>query len=166
MRSLLFATLLLLAQLVNAQTTKIDRPGFSLEYPSAWTVDTVDPDYDPDALFSLDIDENNLMMFIIMNTRVEPQMLIDAQQKELKARVLKKTDSEIPFTKWGAYPGNGLTLKGKLLGVFPGTIRIFAANHEEQTLLVVSQCLDNDLNKWDAAMKLVEQSFHFKTATK
>jgi hypothetical protein len=166
MRSLFLALALLCTQLVFAQTTKIDRPGFTLEYPSSWTVDTKDPDYDPDALFSLDIDENNLMMFVIMDTKVDPKMLIDAQQSQLKERLMKKTESETPFTRWGAYTGNGLTMKGKLLGVFPGTIRIFSANHGELTLLVVSQCLDSDLKKWETAMKNVEQSFHFKETTK
>ena len=72
--TLLIAVALLIAAVINAQAKSanvIERDSFLLKYPADWKIDTQDEDYDPDAFFSLESPDDNLVMFMIFNVPVD-----------------------------------------------------------------------------------------------
>lgn len=147
----------------QAQTNTIDRPGFKLQFPQTWVIDTADADYDPDALFSLEgPDGNSLAMFIIFNTGIDAPALLDLQVREFKKSVIKKPTSEKDFQNWSSLKGSGKELKGKMMGVFAGTVRIFTFSDADKAMLVVFQHSNEDLPQMQKDLQLIEQSFSFK----
>ena len=146
---------------LHAQNTKVDRPAYTFSYPSEWKMDTDDVDYDPDSYFAIDIDENNLVLFFIMD-QVDMQEIVDAQQDALTRAVMENPEKISQFKKWGAYTGVGKMMRGRLPGTAAATIRIFAHNFKDKTLLVILQCHDADLERIGKGLKLVEESFILK----
>jgi hypothetical protein len=147
---------------LNAQElTTIKRDSFSLKYPSAWTVDTKDEDYDPDALFSLDApDGDNMIMFMIFNVELDAEELMNEQVKAMSEQVVKNPQVT-SFTQWGNYKGMGKKLSGKLLGVFKGFVRIFVYSDGHKTMLVVEQCYDKAFETLKKDYEVIESSFRF-----
>lgn len=144
------------------QHATIQRDGFSLSYPADWKIDTEDEDYDPDALFSIDSpDGENMIMFIIFTAAVDPDDLLEAQVDAFSGELVKNPGITT-FDSWGKYKGKGKLLKGKLLGVFSGFVRIFVYGDEHKTMLVVEQCYDK---AYAAGLKkdydLIAASFSF-----
>src|SRR5687768_10831096 len=84
---------------------KIDRPGFYVEYPKAWGVDKNAPGYDPDGLFTITADQNNNMMFMILDGKVDPAMILDVQQEEYRKKVLPNPTANAQLTNWGSFKG-------------------------------------------------------------
>lgn len=152
---------LLLCTLATAQGTQIKRDSFSVKYPTGWTIDTEDPDYDPDALFSFDSpDGNNMIMFIIMGMTIDPDEMLEQQVTEFQKQLIKKPEIT-PFTQWGNYTGKGKILRGKLMGVLKGFVRIFVYTDNGKAMLVVQQCYDDDFKTLEKDYTLIEQSFRF-----
>ncbi len=163
MKSILLLSFLFCTLFAGAQgNTTIKRSAFSLEHPSTWTIDTSDSDYDPDALFTLEAPDNvSMIMFIIMDISIDKDLLLDAQVKEFKSNLIKKPTSETPFSKWGVLNGKGMTIKGKLMGVFPGAIRIFTWNNSERSMVIVQQYYDEDFDNVKKDFSIIESSFKF-----
>ncbi|MBP7557961.1 MAG: hypothetical protein KA821_16915 [Chitinophagaceae bacterium] len=157
---------LLLCTLASAQGTKIARDSFSISYPAGWTIDKEDPDYDPDALFSFDSpDGNNMIMFIIMNVPIDGQEMLNQQVTEFQKQLIKNPEIT-EFTQWGRYTGQGKILKGKLLGLTKGFVRIFVYTDDDKSMLVVQQCYDDDFVTLKKDYELMEQSFRFASDKK
>lgn len=141
------------------QTIKRDK--FSLKYPAAWKIDTEDEDYDPDALFSIDSpDGENMIMFVLFDASMDAEELLKTQMDAFTAEVLKKPEV-ITFDTWGKYKGKGKILKGKLLGVYSGFVRIFVFSDDNKTLMVVEQCSDKDYTELKKDYDLIASSFSF-----
>lgn len=158
-----FAVLIFCAGItVHAQNKTIQRDSFSLKYPSNWTIDTADEDYDADALFSLDSpDGDNMIMFMIFDRDIDKKEMMDAQIEAFSSELIKKPEIS-SFTDWGKYKGTGKILKGKLLGVFKGFVRIFIWGDGNKTLLVVEQCYDTAYKDLKKDYDLMSSSFSFK----
>ncbi len=141
----------------------IDREKFSLEYPASWTIDTKDEDYDPDAMFSIDSpDDGSLIMFFYIDAEMDPDMVLDEQEKAMTKAAMKKPSSVTAFSSWGNYSGKGRTLKGKLLGIFKGQINLFVCNENEATLLVLEQYYDKEAEAIVPILNQIASSFQFK----
>lgn len=161
---LLFVFSLSITAISNAQNQHINihRDSFSLKYPSDWKIDTEDEDYDPDNLFSIDSpDDENMVMFIIFNVPVDKDELLQSQLEAFSSQLIKKPEIT-EFSKWGNYEGTGKILKGKLLGVFKGFVRIFIYSDPHKTMLVIEQCYDKDYEKLKKGYDLVSSSFNFR----
>jgi hypothetical protein len=65
-----------------------------------------------------------------------------------------------PFTHWGSYEGQGALLKGKLLGLTPGTIRVFSWRSGTHTFAVMEQTYDEDRARVAPGFDLIERTFH------
>ncbi|MBA2745160.1 MAG: hypothetical protein H0U44_02940 [Flavisolibacter sp.] len=149
-------------QLSAQQNTQIQRAHFSLTHPASWTIDKTDPDYDPDGLFTLQSpDSTSMVMFILLNVFVENSVMLEAQIKEFKSQLIRETTSETPFTTWGALKGNGIILRGKLMGVLPGAVRIFTWNNKEKSMVIIEQYFDEGFENIKNDYKLIESSFKF-----
>ena len=163
----LFVTLVVLfcisAPALYAQTMKtIDRDSFSLKYPEKWKIDKEDPDYDPDALFSIDApDDQNMIMFFLFNMVIDADDMLDEQVKAMSGSVLKNPEVT-EFNEWGKYKGKGKILKGKFLGVFKGTIRLFFYADDYKSMLVMEYVYDSATDDTKKEMKGIADSFSFK----
>lgn len=160
----LSVALLLLTTIINAQgpqTRNIERDSFSLKYPADWKIDTEDEDYDPDNLFSIDSPGDNMIMFMIFNVAMDKDELLKVQTEAFSSSLIKKPEIS-EFNTWGNYNGTGRILKGKLLGVFKGFVRIFIYNDLHKTMVVVEQCYDKDYEKLKKDYDLISSSFAFK----
>jgi len=147
----------------DAQTMKtISRDSFSLKYPEKWKIDKEDPDYDPDALFSIDApDEQNMIMFFVFNTVIDADEMLTEQIKALSESLLKNPEIT-DFTDWGKYKGKGKILKGKFLGVYKGYIRLFFYADDHKSMLVMEQVYDSATDDVKAELKSIVDSFTFK----
>ncbi|GAA4319575.1 hypothetical protein [Flaviaesturariibacter amylovorans] len=140
----------------------IDRAAFRLYYPAAWTIDTADDDYDPDALFSIDVSNDNAMsMFFVFDTDIDEDLFVNEQVKEFRNQLLKKS-TLTRFREWGRYRGTGVELKGRIMGVFPGRVRIFAHSGAESSFINVEQYFDSDSARVAPGMELIAASFLLK----
>ena len=164
MKGLLICVALLVTALLNAQSDpakRIVRDSFSLKYPTDWTIDTVDEDYDPDTFFSIDSPGDNTIMFFLLPADTDQTELLNAQLESFSSHVIKKPEIT-EFAKWGAFQGTGRLLKGKILGIFKGFVRVFIYGDSSRTLLVVEQCYDKDYQKLQKGFELISSSFRFK----
>jgi hypothetical protein len=168
MKKTILALMLLLcisAPALFAQTMKtitITRDSFSLKYPEKWKIDKEDPDYDADALFSIDApDDQNLIMFFVFNTVIDSDEMLKEQIKSLSASLIKNPEIS-DFTQWGKYKGKGKILKGKFLGVYKGYIRLFCYADEYKSMLVMEQVYDSATEEVKNELKSISDSFTFK----
>lgn len=148
---------------IYAQTMKtITRDSFSLKYPEKWKIDTEDPDYDPDALFSIDApDEQNMIMFFVFNTVIDAEEMLTEQVKSLSESLIKNPEIT-NFSEWGRYKGKGKILKGKFLGIYKGYIRLFFYEDKHKSMLVMEQLYDTATEEVKTELKAIVDSFTFK----
>jgi hypothetical protein len=136
------------------------RERFQFEYPGNWTIDEADEDYDPDHLFSIDSPGSCTLSVIVFDAAISAKTSLDGQVEAFVPRIVNQP-VQTPFTRWGAYDGEGVALAGKILGVMPGNIRIFA--HESQrealTFTIVEFCFDEDLPLVRPGFELIERTF-------
>lgn len=156
--------LLLFTLTAEAQNMKtIDRDSFSLKYPDTWTIDTKDEDYDPDALFSLDAPaEGATIMFMIFDAVIDVDDMLKAQQEAMTKEVIKKPSSITQFNEWGNYKGKGILIKGKILGVLKGQVKVFIYTDDNKSMLVMEQIYDSDMVVTGVEFEQIAKSFKFK----
>jgi len=161
---LAFALLLCISTAgLYAQPRKtITRDSFSLKYPEKWKIDKEDPDYDPDALFSINApDDQDMIMFFVFNTVIDADEMLTEQIKALSESLLKNPEIT-DFIDWGKYKGKGKILKGKFLGVYKGHIRLFFYADDHKSMLVMEQVYDSAKDDVKADLKSIIDSFTFK----
>jgi hypothetical protein len=136
----------------------IVRQRFHLEYPGNWTVDAEDEDVGPDT--SSPIDSPGCHVGVIVFDAAFSGDVVEAQVEAFVPKIVKDP-MQAPFTRWGAYDGEGVTLAGKILGVLKGSIRIFAheSEREDLTLTIVEFCYDEDLPLVRPGFELIERTF-------
>ena len=166
MKKTILAFILLLcasAPALYAQTmNEIRRDSFSLKYPEKWKIDKDDPDYDPDALFSIDApDDQNLIMFFVFNTVIDSDEMLTEQIKSLSGSLLKNPEIS-DFSQWGKYKGKGKIVKGKFLGVYKGYIRLFCYADNHKSMFVMEQVYESTTDNVKNELKAISDSFTFK----
>ena len=70
-----------------------------------------------------------------------------------------KSPSETAFDTWGKYEGSGMHLRGKMLGVAAGGVRIFSHSTDELSFIAVEFYHDEDLNNLRPGFELVASTF-------
>ena len=155
--------LCLVASAIYAQGMKeIKRDSFSLKYPEKWKIDKEDPDYDPDALFSIDApDDENMIMFFVFNTPLDANEMLTEQIKALTESLLKNPEIT-DFSEWGKYKGKGKLLKGKFLGTLKGYIKLFFYEDNHKSMLVMEQVYDSATDEVKTGLRSIVESFTFK----
>jgi hypothetical protein len=149
------------ADVAKPQTLK--RSAFELQIPGNWSVNTKSEDYDPDHFFSVESPGQSFVMFVVFDAATDPKENVENQVVAHTTKVLKNA-TRSDFTRWGRYEGCGALLKGKLLGLTPGQIRIFSHAGEDRSVVVVQQTYDEDLAHVEPGMKLIESSFQWAPA--
>ena len=143
---------------------EINRKGFRLKYPGNWTIDTKDEDYDPDHLFTIESPGSSFTMMIITPEPTDPaddiRSMVDAYVPKLL-----KDPRRTPFTKWGAYLGRGVELRGRVMGINRGGLRIFAHASPTVSFTVVELYFDDDLTMVKPGLQLIASSFSLRESS-
>jgi hypothetical protein len=139
-------------------TTKtLSRRGFTFDYPSSWTVDDKDKDYDPDHLFSIDASAGAMIMFVIADAELDLTETL-ASHVQIQAKRLANA-VRTKFDRWGKYDGQGVVLRGKSLGLLPTTLRLFVFSAAGKTITVAEYCTDDEKLQRLPEFRVIEHSF-------
>jgi hypothetical protein len=140
----------------------LNRPAYNVSYPYNWYIDSTDSDFDIDSYFSLDSPtEGCFAEFLFFNTSMNEKELLDEQIKE-HLKVSIKNGTVTYFNKWGEYSGQGASIKGKMVGIFKGELKLFVHSTDSSTFFIFSQLLDDDRLKDESGLRLIENSFKVK----
>jgi hypothetical protein len=137
----------------------LDRPAFRLQYPENWKVKP--GSHGEEGMFSIESPGQSFVMFVVATGALDPALSVELQAKQQTAKVMRDATS-LPFDRWGAYSGTGVLLTGNMLGISPGTLRIFAFRSGERTFTVIESTFDDDRSKVAPGFTLIEQSFKAK----
>ena len=143
------------------QTITVNRPAFRFEYPGNWRIDITDSDYDPDHMFSVDSPGQSFVMFAIAEGELEPEMMVEKQVAAQLSRTMKD-GAKTPLSQWGTRSVKGALLKGKYLGIAPGTIRVVAFRGHQKTYTIIESTYDEDRAMVQAGFDLIARTFHLK----
>ena len=146
--------------LKNART--LDRPGFTLQYPGNWKIDTADPDYDPDRNFTITSEGGSQISFLLYDTPgLPPQVTLDAFVGARLQAVMKNATRQ-EFTRWGRYEGSGAEVKGRLKDVLLVTIRVFTCSDSQRSFVANAMMYNEDRATVEPGLALIESTFRLK----
>jgi hypothetical protein len=140
--------------------SQITRPGYTLQHPGNWTVDTGDEDYDPDIYFDLNAPAQGTVIFQLGALGMGSPETVDATIDAMMVRLIRDP-TLTSFTSWGSYSGYGREAHGTLL-VAPGRVRVFGGTWDEQGILVTEIRYDEDEANNKVGYDLIEASFKFQ----
>lgn len=144
-----------------ARPRLLERPGFSLQHPGNWKVDTEDRAYDPDANFSLDSPGASFVRIMVASGEADPARVVEAHVT-VQLRTILKDAARTPFAGWGSFTGAGVELKGRSMGLVPVTLRIFAFQAGGRTVTILEYRPDEDAPRVQAGFDLVARTFALK----
>ncbi len=146
-----------------ADTKTIDRTNFVCKYPSAWDEGTKDADYKPDTNFSLKSpnNQNTYVQFSIADKAQDAQKLIDSLRPDFDGPAIT-TLSTSKITEWGNHKGTGIYLKGKILDIAPGGIKIFVFNSDNHNVIVIEYYFADELKTLQADLDYISNNFTLK----
>lgn len=134
------------------------RPGFTFKYAGNWKIDVTDDDHDPDHFLSVESPGSCLTMLLLLDTPLDPADNVQNQVDAFVPRLIS-SPARTKITSWGRYTGQGVLLKGKLLGINPGTVKIFSHATDKRSFVAVEQCYDEDMKDVKPGFDLLESSF-------
>ncbi len=141
----------------------IDRTNFTLKYPAAWHEGTEDGDYKADTNFSIKGPEKKetYVQFNIADKAADTQKLLDSFRADLDGPAIT-TLSSSKLTEWGDHKGIGIHLKGKILDVAPGGIKLFVFNSDKHNVLVIEYYFSSELKDLQADLDYISKNFTVK----
>jgi hypothetical protein len=140
-----------------------DSTNFVVQYPGNWKIDTEDEDYDPDHYLSIDSPGDSFALLTIVDGEHDTKEGVEKAIAFYEGSFMK-TKSREPFQAWGNYEGEGVALRGKVLSIFAGEIRIFSHTSQEKTFTVIEFTYDEDQKKVDPGFKLIQETFQLITS--
>lgn len=145
----------------TSDPTAIDRPGFSMKYPAAWREDVDAADYNADNNFTLNSPKNSYIQFKISDKTDDLSRLVNSTVKTVDGPAITTVSREDIY-KWGPFPGEGVRLKGKILGSFPGGIVVFSFNVENHNVLIVEYYFSDELKDLLKDIQFISENFQMK----
>lgn len=148
-----------------SEMATIDRPAFTLKYPSGWTIAKHQADYNPDRLFTIETPGSSHIAIEIFDLR--PGMNVSETMRDVLQALdgpAVETYSYGDFETWGHYQGEGKHLKGKIMSLIPGGCRVFVAKIPEKGkgLLITEFYMSDDLPEAHPGFDLISQTLVFK----
>jgi hypothetical protein len=140
-----------------ANPLTLERSGVRFDYPGNWTLGTMDG-MAPENAFTVESPGGCLVMFVLLDgAPLALDELLAVQVAEFEKFVPSATRT--PFTAWGRMEGKGTLLDGNLMGLLPGTLRLFVtAPSDTRSIVVMEQCYDENVGA-HAGLALVERTF-------
>jgi hypothetical protein len=142
--------------------TLLNRPTYSVEYLSNWTIDSSSKLFDLDGHFTLHSPfESGLITFFIFNiSKDEDESLQDQINAQLAETI--KNGNVSYFSKWGNYQGHGAIIKGKMNGAWKSEIKIFVHSTTNKSFLITSIYADGYKDDVLPGLNQIESSFKLK----
>ncbi len=138
----------------------LDRPGFTLEYPGNWYIDTSDSDYDPDYDFSVEPRFADAMMNVWFYTEpMESQACVDETVANLR-NAFEVLPLE-PVERWGNYTGAGWQGAALIDG---GEYRLFlfCSTERERPFEIMEITEQAAVKKLEPGYRLIRESFELR----
>ncbi len=145
----------------SSNEVSVDRPAFTLKFPSNWKMDSAAKDYNADNNFTINSAHNSYIQFNLSVKAADLQKVLDNAVFNLDGLAIT-TLSKSDFTQWGGYTGKGLHLKGKILDSYPGGIRVFVFNSGDHNVMVVELYYSNELSQVQGELDFIGQNFKMK----
>lgn len=142
---------------VDAPVT-VERSAFRFQHAENWKIDVGASDYDADHNMMIFSPGHSFVMLQIAEGASDPHDFVEAHVNAQISKLMERA-TKTPFTKWGAYSGEGVLLEGKGLGITPVRVRIFSFRAGERTFTVVEWTTDEDRAKVEPGFALVERTF-------
>ncbi len=141
----------------------IDRTNFICKYPTAWNEAVNDPDYKPESYFNINApgDKNSYVQFSIVDKAEDTAKLLASTVKSLDGYAINSL-TKTKIDEWGNYKGTGLHLKGKILDMYPGGIKIFIFNSDHHNIMVVELYWSQELKDLQADLDFISKNFTMK----
>lgn len=132
--------------------------GFSFRYPGNWKVKAEAEKNEPAHHVNVESPGSCVAMIFSFDVRIEPATSVRAQVDAFVPKLMA-SPARSTFGTWGKYSGEGALLRGKLLGLSPGSLRVFSHATEARSFVIVEQCYDEDMKAVKPGFDLVERSF-------
>jgi hypothetical protein len=145
----------------TASPTHLARPAFSFDYPSNWSVDVKDPDYDADHMFSIDTPGQSFVMFMVADGEVDPRDALELHVTQQTEKVIKDA-KRTPFEHYGSFEGHGALLEGKHLGMVRGSVRVFCFRSGNRTFQILENVFEEDRAKVEPGFRLIEKTLRLE----
>lgn len=139
-----------------ARPRVLAREQFQLQYPANWKLKREDKDFDPDHAFNIESPGSAFIMFHIGKAAIDPEATLRDQIAAFSK--LMDRPASTRFTQWGGFTGQGVVLRGRVLGIAT-TIKPFVFNQDGVSVIVVQHYPDEDQQAVLPGLKLVERSF-------
>jgi hypothetical protein len=141
----------------------LEGTNFTLDYPASWNLDDRAKDYDK-------VDKNNFRLASPGHSYIQFTILpkIDTAGKIVNDTVKKldgpaiTTLAKTTLTDWGNYKGQGFYLKGKIVGTFPGGIKVFVFSTPHFNVQIIEYFFSDELNELKDDIDHISQHFVMK----
>lgn len=140
----------------SIQIKTFSRNAFSFDYPATWTVDDKDKDYDPDHMFSIDASKGAMIMFVISDQMLGSAATLETHAKQHEKNMISPSKNN--FGRWGKHYGQGVSYRGKYLGV-QSTIRIFVFILMGRTFVITELTPDDEKAQLEPGFRIIRDSF-------
>jgi hypothetical protein len=138
-----------------------DRPSFSLEYPDAWKPDTGAKDFDPNTNFTLVSQKNSYIQITLLPKSSEAAKIVADTVKKLDGPAIT-TLTRTKLDEWGSHKGQGYHLKGKIVGSFPGGIKVFVFTSTHFNILIIEYYFSDELKDVQDDFQYISENFKMK----
>jgi hypothetical protein len=141
----------------------IDRTNFACKYPTAWKEATDDPDYKAESHFTLNGPDKkqSYISFDIVDKVSDPTKLLASTIESLDGYAITALD-KTKIEEWGQFKGAGMHLKGKILGAYPGGIKVFIFNSDHHNIMVIEYYWAEELKDLTADIDYIQNNFTMK----
>lgn len=145
------------------EMVKYERETFRFHYPTGWAPATHQGDFDPDQRITIDSKGQSHIVIEILpdGSLLDPDRVMAGLLQAYDGpalEVLGRSD----FDEWGLARGRGVHLKGHILGIEPGGIRLFVATVGKRGLVVTEYYFSDELPDAMPGFDLIMQSLAFK----
>ncbi len=133
----------------------IDRKTFTLKIPTAWSEATDDPDYKAETHFTINGPDkkNSTISFEIVDKSVDATKLLASNIQTVDGTSVTALQ-KVKLDTMGAFKGVGMDLKGKILGTYPGGIKVFVFASDHHNIIVTE-------NYWTSEMKDIQSDMDY-----
>jgi len=145
----------------DSSIAKIDRANFTLSYPSSWKEDVTAKDHDANLNFTLVSPKNSYIQFTLLPKAEEPAKIVGDTIKKLDGPAIT-TLSKTKLEEWGNHKGQGYHLKGKIVGSFPGGVKIFVFSSQGYQVLIIEEYFSDELRDIQHDLNYIRENFVMK----
>jgi len=132
---------------------------FSLSYPNTWSVDVKAKDYDPNTNFTLFSPKNSYIQITLLPKTDSAAKIVADTVKKLDGPAIT-TLSKTALDEWGKdNKGQGFHLKGKIVGTFPGGIKVFVFTSQHFNVRVIEYYFSDELKDVQADIQSISDNF-------